>query len=307
MNRLLIISMLFILMACSKNKEVKQNEQTAPSESTNIVSDEYEFIIPKKQDGLLILFPCYPCNAENTRTEFNIVDIAMANNIAVLLMNFNQHLWLSKTEKNDLENIILNAVNKNSVSTHNTYIGGFSSGGNVSLLFADYLKSTASVIQPKGVFIADSPVDLLALYENAQRTIEKNFSDVAVTEANWIVKTFDAEFGVGDTAIAKYNEKSPYVSITNSTKNISKLGGLKIRLYSEPDTLWWKENRQAAYEEMNAFYIEQLAGDLSKLYGEDKIAYIKTENRGYRANGDRHPHSWAIIDEKDLVNWILTE
>ncbi len=299
--------MLLVFVVCSQDKDVKQKEQISAPESTTVISDDYELIIPKKQDGLLILFPCYPCNAENTRTEFSIVDIAIANNITVLLMNFNQHLWLSKTEKEGLENVIIDAVAKNNINPNNIYIGGFSSGGNISLLLTNYLKSTESAIQPKGLFIVDSPIDLLALYESANKTIEKNFSEPALQEANWIIESFDSEFGVGDTAIANYNRKSPYLSKTNETINISELDGLKIRLYSEPDTLWWKENRQAEYENMNAYYIEQLANDLSILYGKDKVTYIKTKNRGYRANGDRHPHSWAIIDEKDLVHWILTK
>ena len=307
MNRLLIISILFVLGACSTDKDVKQEEQKTSPEPTNVVSENYELIMPEKQDGFLILFPCFPCNAENTRTEFNIIDIAGANNITVLLMNFNQHLWLSDSEKKDLEEIIMNAVKQNDINIDNTYIGGFSSGGNVALLLTDYLKSTKSSIQPKGLFIADSPVDLLGLYENAQKNIKNNFSEPAVQESNWIVEMFDPEFGTGDTALINYENKSPYFSKTNSTKNISNLNDLKIRLYSEPDTLWWKQNRQAEYEDMNAYYVEQLANDLGKLYGKEHINYIKTENRGYRANGDRHPHSWAIIDVKDLVNWILTK
>ena len=303
-NCLLTITVLFILVSCSNNKGVKQKEESQSSESTEIVTDNYELIIPKKQNGLLILFPCFPCNAENTRTEFNITDIAVANNITVLLMNFNQHLWLSKTEKKSLEKIIITAVKNNNINTNNTFIGGFSSGGNVSLLLSNYLKSTGSEIEPKGLFIVDSPIDLLGLYENAQKTIKRNFSEVAVQEANWIIETFDAEFGKKDTAFINYKNKSPYLSKTNSTKNLSKLNDLKIRLYSEPDTLWWKVNRQAEYEDINSYYIEQLANDLGKLYGEDKVNYIQTKNRGYRANGDRHPHSWSIIDKDELIKWI---
>ncbi|MCJ8291231.1 MAG: hypothetical protein MJK07_15765 [Flavobacteriales bacterium] len=304
MNRLLTISILLVLGACSTNKGAQQKEEKTRTELTNIVSENYELIIPEKQDGFLILFPCFPCDAENTRTEFNIVDIASSNNITVLLMNFNQHLWLSETEKEDLEEIIVNAVKQNNINTDNTYIGGFSSGGNVSLLLADYLKSTESTIQPKGLFIADSPIDLLGLYENAQKNIEKNFSEPAVQEAKWIVEMFDPEFGTGEAGLINYENKSPYFSKTNSIKNLSNLSDVKIRLYSEPDTLWWRENRQAEYEDMNAYYIEQLANDLTKLYGESQVTFIRTENRGYRANGDRHPHSWAIIDEQDLIDWI---
>ena len=117
----------------------------------------------------------------------------------------------------------------------------------------------------------------------------------------------DSDFGIGDTAFNNYENSSPYLSKTHSTNNLLNFSGLKIRLYSEPDTAWWRENRQAEYENMNAHYIEQLSYDLNKLYGEEHVNYIRTKNRGYRANGDRHPHSWAIIDEKDLVKWMLTK
>jgi hypothetical protein len=137
-----------------------------------------------------------------------------------------------------------------------------------------------------------------------KRQLQKNFSEVAVQEANWIIETFDSEFGDKDTAFINYKNKSPYLSKTNSTNNISKLNNLKIRLYSEPDTLWWKVNRQDEYEDINSYYIEQLANDLSKLYGEEKVNYIQTKNRGFRANGDRHPHSWSIIDKDELIKWI---
>ena len=307
MNRLLIISILFVSGVLLPEKEVKQGEKKKNPKSTIIVSKNYELIIPKKQDGFLILFPCFPCNAENTRTQFNIIDITSDNNITVLLMNFNQHLWLSDSEKKDLEKIIMDAVIQYDIKIDNTYIGGFSSGGNVTLLLTDYLKLTNSSIQPTGLFIADSPVDLLGLYENSQKAIEKNKSELAVQEANWLIEMFNLEFGTGKTSFTNYENKSPYFSKTNSTKNMSNLNGLKIRLYSEPDTLWWKQNREAEYEDMNAYYIEKLTNDLEKLYGVENVTYIKTENRGYRANGNRHPHSWAIIDEEDLVNWILTK
>ena len=307
MKHLFNILILFILGACSINENSNQEGQSVGAGPTNIVSENYELSIPTKQDGFLILFPCFPCDAENTTSEFNIIDLANSNNITVLLMNFNQHLWLSDAEKKELEEIITNAVKQNGINTDNTYIGGFSSGGNVSLLLTDYLKSSESSIQPKGVFIVDSPIDLLGLYDNAQKNIEQNFSEPAVQEANWIVKMFVPEFGIGDTALINYKNKSPYTSKTKSIKNIDNLNDLKIRLYSEPDTLWWKQNRRAEYEDMNAFYIEQLAFDLKKRYGEEQVTYIKTENRGYRANGERHPHSWAIIDKKDLVHWMLTK
>jgi len=135
---------LIVFEACLPKKVVKQDEKNP--KSAIIISENYELIIPKKQYGFLILFPCFPCNAENTRTQFNIIDIATANNISVLLMNFNQHLWLSNSDKKDLEKIIMDAVNQYGIKIDNTYIGGFSSGGNVTLLLTDYLKLTEILI-----------------------------------------------------------------------------------------------------------------------------------------------------------------
>ncbi len=305
MNRLLIISLLFFLGACSESLVPKTEGAPSNTDHISVITEDYELVKTSSQEGFLILFPCYPCNAENTRTEFNIMDIAFAHNVSVLLMNFNQRLWLTDTEKMNLERIIATAVKENKTDTDNTYMGGFSSGGNVSFLLTDYLKSSESSIQPKGLFIADSPIDLYALYENAQLTLKKNFSPVAVQEANWIVQTSETDFGVGDTSLVNFEDKSPYLSKTKSNRNISNLKGVNIRLYSEPDTLWWKENRQAEYENMNACYIQQLAEDLERLYGKDKVEYIQTLNRGFRANGERHPHSWSIIDEKELVESMV--
>ena len=306
MKHILLFTILLLTVAC-KN-QVKEESLIAPKTQT-ITTEAYELTFTEQQDGLLILFPCFPCDAENTKTEFKIIDVAIKNNVAVLLMNFNLHLWLSETEKKELEQVILTAVNEHRINKDNTFIGGFSGGGNVSLLLTDYLKATGSALHPKGVFIVDSPIDLLGLYENAQKTIQKNVSEVAVQEANWIVETFEAEFGVGmnEEILKAYEHKSPYVLKTHSTKNLKHLKDLKIRFYSEPDTLWWKENRQTEYEEINSYYIEQLTKDLNALHGPNTATYIKTQNKGYRANGDKHPHSWSIIDGQNLIKWMLTK
>ena len=64
----------------------------------------------------------------------------------------------------------------------------------------------------------------------------------------------------------------------------------------------------ADFDQMNAFYLEILSM-LIKKSNFKQVEYISTENKFYRANGYRHPHSWAIVDkdkDKDkLVEWIL--
>ncbi|MBL4708765.1 MAG: hypothetical protein JKY48_10055 [Flavobacteriales bacterium] len=219
-------------------------------------------------------------------------------------MNFNQKLWLEEDEKKKLAEQLQNIFLENKLPKNDIYIGGFSSGGNVSLLISSFLiENKTFKLKPKGVFIADSPIDLVALYKSSEKNLTRNFSDVSVQESTWIIETLGKQFGNPKKDISKYLEYSIYTSETNNIDKLKNLKNTKIRLYTEPDTIWWKENRMADYDQMNAYYIKRLFENL-KESGFDQVEYLPTENKGYRENGDRHPHSWSIIDKKELIKWI---
>ncbi|WP_143592045.1 alpha/beta fold hydrolase family protein [Tenacibaculum holothuriorum] len=252
----------------------------------------------------MILFPCFPCDAKNTLSEFKISDISIENGFSVLAMNLNQRLFLTQIEKQELVEQLEKIVLENNLPKENVFIGGFSSGGNVSLLISDYLVQNKSKIQSKGVFVVDSPIDLLALYKTAQKNLKLNFSQPSIQEATWIKSFFDKEFGNPKDGIAKYENNSPFTLETQNIQNLRNLKNLKIRLYTEPDLKWWQENRKNNYEDLNAYYLKKLSDKLKTEFGSKNIELIETKNRGYRANGERHPHSWAIVNEKDLIKWM---
>ncbi|EGV42597.1 hypothetical protein BZARG_1833 [Bizionia argentinensis JUB59] len=60
------------------------------------------------------------------------------------------------------------------------------------------------------------------------------------------------------------------------------------------------------YKQMNAFHIKRLADFLTS-NNYKNVEYIPTQNKGYRANGVRHPHSWSIVDKEELLQWMLQE
>ena len=37
----------------------------------------------------------------------------------------------------------------------------------------------------------------------------------------------------------------------------------------------------------------------------EQVELIQTQNKGFRANGERNPHSWSIVDVDDLIYWML--
>lgn len=300
--RILCIILALIVTSCKeKNNEINWNEKPVPKK---ITTSEFELIKSEKQKGLLILFPCFPCDAKNTFSEFNILDISIKNGFSVLAMNLNQRLFLSQSEKQQLVQQLETIVIENELSKENIFIGGFSSGGNVSLLISDYLVGNNSQIQPKGVFVVDSPIDLLALYKTAQKNIKLDFSEPSVQEATWIKSFFDKEFGSPENGIENFEKYSPFILETQNIENLKNLKNLKIRFYTEPDLKWWHDNRKNDYEDLNAYYLKKLSDRLKIKFRSKNIELIETENKGYRANGERHPHSWAIVNEQEVMKWM---
>lgn len=288
---------ILILISCKG-----QTEKNIYSE--NIKTSEYELIKAINQKGLLILFPCFPCDAEHTLSEFEIVESSISNGFSVLAMNLNQRLYLSLEEKQELAEQLTEIVRENDLNLDNIYVGGFSTGGNLSLMICDYLVNNKTQLQPKGVFIVDSPVDFLGLYKTVEKNLALNFSEPFIQESSFIKGFLDKEFGKPSEGISKYEQHSPYTFSTQNIDNLKGLEKLKIRFYIEPDLKWWMENTRNEYEDLNAFYIEKLAAKLKSEFGSNSIEVIKTVSKGYRINGERHPHSWSIVDENDLVNWM---
>lgn len=301
MHKYFTIIFIFFISCKKQNKETI-SEKTS---SETIKTTEYELVKSDKQNGLLILFPCFPCDLENTKSEFKIAEISAKNGISVLYMNFNLHLYLTEIEKQDLANLLTETIRREKISEKNIFIGGFSGGGNVSLLITDYLMKSENQIKPKGVFIVDAPIDLLALYRVSAKNLKQNVSKPAIQESTWIIHQFDSIFGNPSEGIKRYEKHAPYTFESENIENLTGLKNLKIRFYTEPDLVWWKKRANNKYEDLNAFYIKKLSEKLKSEFRESNIELIETQNKGYRANGERHPHSWSIIDKEDFIKWIL--
>ncbi len=177
------------------------------------------------------------------------------------------------------------------------FLGGFSSGGNVALLIADRLN-------PKGLFIVDSPIDLANFYIASEKRAKDDVNNIT-SEADGLINLLNKRLGNPNEDISPYENYSPYTSKTDFTYNIHFSKNTAIRLYTEPDLVFQKQwFPNILFADLNTYSIQKMHTSLLKL-GYQNIEYIETKNKGYRANGNRAPHSWSIVDEKEIVEWIL--
>ncbi|RKN81315.1 hypothetical protein [Ulvibacterium marinum] len=301
MKRTYILAIVLFFGCKEKNKDFN----TEKGHNKTIIADTYELIKSNDSRVLLIVFPGGGATSKETKENFNIVENATGNSFSVLLMNFNRHLWINEEDSEKLSADIKTIIEQNDLNTEKIFIGGISIGGTVAITIANYLSKSNSSIEPNGVFVVDSPIDLYALYQSSQKDIlRKDFSEERLSEPKFIIRYFEEEFGRSDTLLTNIQKVSPITLQTRNTTNIKNLKNKKLRFYTEPDTLWWKENRQTDFESTNA-YMLQKTFEILKSENWNNVQLVQTENKGFRANGKRHPHSWSIVDTDDLIEWIL--
>ena len=303
MNNLLKSSILTLLLL-TINLGIAQIN---PSKNNPISTENYNLYKPNKTEAVLILFGGFPENGEMIETEFAITDMALEKKVAVIYMNFNRKLWLEESQKAALANNLKVLFETNNLPKKKIVIGGLSSGGSIALLIGNYLTENSNLnLEPTGVFVVDSPIDLAALYRITEENIKRDFSEASVGESTFIHNYFKSQLGNPDEEIKPYEDYSVFTYETKNYQNIEDLKNTKIRFYSEPDKEWWKKNMGVEYEQMNAFHIKRLTKFLQDQDYKD-VEYLTSENKGYRSNGERHPHSWSIVNKEDLLEWILEE
>lgn len=291
MKKVVFIVSLLVFIGC-KNEEPKI-----------IKTNDFELIIAKEQNGLLILFPGGGGSPENIKKEFKIVDAAKNKGISLLMVNFARKLWVEDEDCEKLSALINSLIKEQKLKTDNVYMGGMSIGGNVTLSLSQYLLKN-NILPIKGAFIVDSPIDLYGLYESSIKDINnKELSEERLSEPKWIVNYFEESFSK-DSLLFNIQYTSPITLKTNNYSNISELKSKKLRFYIEPDIDWYENIRKTDFKSTNAYTIQQLY-ILLKESNWKGVELIESKNKGYRSNGDRNPHSWSIINVDNLLNWIL--
>lgn len=202
-----------------------------------------------------------------------------------------------------LDEIINEVINKYEIPFQNIFIGGISASGTRALRFAQFCESGKSKhnTKIKGVFSVDSPLDIERFYLSAKNN-KRYFKKGMLWEADFVLEKFPQILGEFDSK--NYQNHSVFSNFNPENKNYKLLLNSSLIFFHEPDIDWWLEERGASYFDINSYDISNLYR-LLKSENHSDVTIITTTGKGYDSNGERKCHSWTIVDEELLANWIL--
>jgi hypothetical protein len=296
---------LMINLVCVKTNA--QNFEKVWINKNDSVYGYYTIIKPlsNRIQGIMVLMDGYSGNASNFLTETKLHNVACANDILTICMPEGNRLY-ADTSIVSLINIILTDVIKTyKVKKDQFVLGGHSAGGTIMLRYAELCKEHPAEypVLPKAVFTVDSPVDLLGLYRSSQRDLSGGSNGWWLGESQMIIDTFEKTFGKPETSIQTYRQVSPFFGEDTMPGNEKFLKGVAYRTYHDVDVSWYLQNRRRSLYQTNMLDASELVKRLL-LAGNNNAEFVASKIPGRRSDGLRHPHSWSIVDEVDLIQWV---
>ncbi len=250
--------------------------------------------------------PGFGQDAESVFPESRLPNVAYVNDLLTIVVAGGRKLYADESVINRLNTCMVHVKKKFQVASNKFIIGGFSAGGTISLRYAEYCheKKAEAPIIPQAVFSVDSPIDLFAIWDYFEREKKKGFSEAGVGEANFISAIMLKEIGDPVKNPDRYNALTPFNKQSSEPGNEKYLTSIPVRVYHDIDVEWQLKNRRRSLLDSNALEASELISRLL-LSGNEQAEFMTAKQPGYRSNGIRHPHSWSIVDEVEMVQWVL--
>jgi hypothetical protein len=302
----ILLTFFIIAFSCNGQQTNKMKIEKVLLNKTDSTKNNYTIIYPPKLpwSGYIFLVPGFGEDAENVLQQTDLPIKLAQNGILTIIPTFQDGVLsfgVDDLSQKSFNEIFKDVVLKHKVNDLNFYVGGFSIGGSSAIKYAEN-----ATIKPKAVFAIDPPLDFEKFYNSAKRAVRLSKEKEANQENIYMIERIEKETGGNpQTNLAEYHKLSPY-SFSDSTQTaIKKLKNTPLRIYTELDVNWWLKERNEDLTSMNATYCSAMINELN-LLGNKNAELITTQNKGYRKpDNKRHPHSWSIVDNDELIQWLL--
>lgn len=309
MTRLLII-LIFSLFAINCNEQKVSNPEIEKVflDDSDTTKNCYTIIYPPKipWSGYLFLIPGFGETAERVLQQTDLPKMLALNGILTIIPTLQDgvlSLGVDSLSQQTFKIILKDITTKHKLTDQRFFVGGYSIGGSCVLKYAEN-----STVKPTAVFAIDPPLDFERFYYSAKRDIRLSKSNEASEESVYMTERLEKETGASPaTNLSEYYKLSPYSFSDTTQTAIKKLFSIPLRIYTEPDINWWLKERGEDFTSMNATECSAMINELNRL-GNHKAQLITTQNKGYRKpDNRRHPHSWSIVDNDELIKWLLKQ
>ncbi len=206
-----------------------------------------------------------------------------------------------------LDGYLHKAIVEHGLPADRLLFGGMSLAGTRAMKFAIWCLEGKSAhgIRPKAVAVCDAPLDFVRFWKALDRSKRLQINPIAANEAAWVTAVLERNLdGTPKERPEAYQDYSPYSHDTDNGGRAAPLKDPPFRAYIEPDVQWWMDNRGNDYYSMNALDAAAVVNQL-RISGNKKAELVLTSGKGHRPDGSRHPHSWSIVDNGELVEWLL--
>lgn len=310
MTRLLFILLTFSIFTISCNSQATINPKIEKVylDKTDTTKSCYTIIYPPELPwkGYLFLVPGFGETAENVLQQTDLPSKLAQNGILTIIPTFQDGVLsfgVDSLSQQTFDKILKDVNSKHKLIDHKFYVGGFSIGGSCAIKYAEN-----ATIKPTAIFAIDPPLDFERFYNSAKRDIKLSKENEVNQENIYMIDRLEKETGGSPTTnLIEYYNLSPYSFSDTTQTAIKKLINISLRIYTEPDVSWWLKERNADLTNMNATDCSAMINELNRL-GNKNAELITTHKKGYRKpNNIRHPHSWSIVDNDELISWLLKQ
>jgi hypothetical protein len=292
-------------------KKLFRNKVSATDSTDMYITDGqskdlfYSILVPdKKIIGVLVLLPGTWERMEHVlSSNKELCQLAFTNGIAVIVPSVNQRLTLNTAVLDFLNAAFSDAITRYKLPADKFVLGGFSMGGLFSIRYTEFAieNNATTAVVPKAVYSVDGPTDLANHYKEFQRAAARNPNAQEPKYALDELKKYTG--GSPEEVPEKYIYYSTFSKSATDGGNAKLLKNIPVRIYNDVDVNWWLTNRGADLYSMNALDQSAMINVLHRL-GNKQAEFINAFGKGYRLEGNRHPHSWSIVDAAECISWI---
>ena len=305
-----ILNIVFLTLF-ALNTSFAQNIENIYLNEDDSTRNRYLAVCPLEgsYNGYMFLIPSFYESPEHVMEQTDLPILAAQNGILTIIPTFKTGLasfGIDSLTQSSFKEIIDDVHKRYTLKHSNFYLGGFSIGGSCAVKFTeDAVRDNYDYI-PDAIFVVDPPLDFIRLYNSFKRTLRIAPHSKLKNEALYLIDRMEEEFdGTPVTNTQNYINQSPYCFTDTNQTAIKQIVNIPVRYYTEPE-LHWKMNAYGStdYSDINGLDGSCMINELI-LLGNKHAELILTEDRGYRRpNHRKQPHSWSIINDEELIEWL---